>query len=159
MELFPRSTRGSRTWPHEIEYTMLAYMTLVNTQTILVYLQWSYMKILLIDEARRAKYISRILKLLEHFTFLIRASNVVKTWCLILQVVAVYSGLLLLKKSFYAFFLTAVYLAVILLVYYTTNKRLGSVSTTSPPRPAFIWGPALNWENTVSALRIYFMSR
>ena len=52
------------------------------------------MKILLTDEARRAKYISRILKLLEHFYFYvlhlrIRASNVVKTWCLILQVVHV----------------------------------------------------------------------
>ena len=47
---------------------------------------------------------------------------------------AVYSSLLLLKKSFYAFFLTAVYLAFIPLVYYTTNKRLGGVSTTSPPR-------------------------
>ena len=48
----------------------------------------------LTDEVRRARYISRILKLLEHFyflhfTFLIRASNVVKTWCLILQVVLV----------------------------------------------------------------------
>ena len=46
------------------------------------------------EEARRAKYISRNLKLLEHFyffhfTFLIRASNVVKTWHLILQVVQV----------------------------------------------------------------------
>ena len=46
-----------------------------------------------------------------------------------------YSSLLLLKKCFYAFFLTAVYLAFIPLVYYTTNKRLGGVSTTSPPRP------------------------
>ena len=48
----------------------------------------------LTEEARRARYISRILKLLEHFyflhfTFLIRASNVVKTWRLILQVVLV----------------------------------------------------------------------
>ena len=31
----------------------------------------SYMKILLTDETRRAKYISRILKLLEHFYFYI----------------------------------------------------------------------------------------
>ena len=31
------------------------------------------------DEARRAKYISRILNLFLHFTFLIRASNVAKT--------------------------------------------------------------------------------
>ena len=37
------------------------------------------MKILLTDEARRAKYISRILKLHFSFTFPIRASNVVKT--------------------------------------------------------------------------------
>ena len=81
MELFPRSTRGSRTWPHEIEYTMLAYMTLVNTQTILVYLQWSYMKTLLIDEARRAKYISRILKLLEHFYFYILHFLYVRRMC------------------------------------------------------------------------------
>ena len=49
------------------------------------------------DEARRAKYISRILKLFYylllflflHFTCRVRASNVVKTWCLILQVVQV----------------------------------------------------------------------
>ena len=33
------------------------------------YFSASYMKILLTDEARRAKYISRILKLLEHFYF------------------------------------------------------------------------------------------
>ena len=31
MELFPRSTRGNRTWPLKLEYTMLAYMTLANT--------------------------------------------------------------------------------------------------------------------------------
>ena len=31
MELFPRSTRGSRTWPLKLEYTMLAYMILANT--------------------------------------------------------------------------------------------------------------------------------
>ena len=50
------------------------------------------MKILLTDEARKAKYISSIFKtfrifLFLRFTFRIRASNVVKTWCLILQVV------------------------------------------------------------------------
>ena len=56
---------------------------------------------------------------------------------------AVYSSLLLLKKSFYAFFLTAVYLAFIPLVYYTTNKRLGGVSTTSPPRPGVYSGPGV----------------
>ena len=39
----------------------------------------------------RAKYISRILNLFLHFTFLIRASNVAKTWCLTLQVVQVYA--------------------------------------------------------------------
>ena len=33
------------------------------------YFSASYMKILLTDNARRAKYISRILKLLEHFYF------------------------------------------------------------------------------------------
>ena len=54
---------------------------------------------------------------------------------------AVYLSLLLLKKSFYAFFLTAVYLAFIPLVYYTTNKHLGGVSTTSPPRPGIYLGP------------------
>ena len=58
------------------------------------YFSASYMEILLTDEARRVKYISRILKLLEHFlllhfTFHIHASNVVKTWRLILQVVQV----------------------------------------------------------------------
>ena len=51
------------------------------------------------------------------------------------------------------------WLPFLLLVYYTTNKRLGDVSTTSPPRPAFIRDPDLNRENTVSALRIYFISR
>ena len=71
---------------------------------------------------------------------------------------AVYSGLLLLKKSFFMPFSLQSWLSFIPLVYYTTNKRLGDVSTTSPPRPAFIRGPALNRENTVSALRIYFIS-
>ena len=56
---------------------------------------------------------------------------------------------------FYAFFFSFLFIFIIPQI----NKRLGSVSTTSPPRPAFIWGPALNWENTISALRIYFMSR
>ena len=56
---------------------------------------------------------------------------------------AVYSSLLLLKKSFYAFFSTAVYLAFIPLVYYTTNKLLGGVSTTSPPRPGVYSGPGV----------------
>ena len=46
----------------------VAYMTLANTQTILVHLTW---RVLLIDEAQRAKYISKILKLLEHFYFYI----------------------------------------------------------------------------------------
>ena len=57
---------------------------------------------------------------------------------------AVYSSLLLLKKSFYAFFLTAVYLDFIPLVHYTTDKRLGGgVSTTSPPRPGVYLGPGV----------------
>ena len=47
---------------------MLACMTLVNMQTVLMHLR-SYMKILLTDEARRVKYILRILKL--HFYFYI----------------------------------------------------------------------------------------
>ena len=59
---------------------MLAYM---STGEHADYLSASYMKISLTDEARRAKYISRILKLqflFLHFTFLEkRASNVVKT--------------------------------------------------------------------------------
>ena len=33
--LFPHSTHSSCTWSRKIEYTMLAYMTLANTQTIL----------------------------------------------------------------------------------------------------------------------------
>ena len=63
---------------------------------------------------------------------------------------AFFSGLLLLKKSFYPLFLTAMYLALIPLVYYTTNKRLGGgggggggVSTTSPPRPGVYSGPGV----------------
>ena len=55
---------------------------------------------------------------------------------------AVFLGFLLLKKSFYAFFLTAVYLACS--ASYTTNKRLGGVSTTSPPRPGVYSGPGVN---------------
>ena len=63
---------------------------------------------------------------------------------------AVYSSLLLLKKSFYAFFWTAVYLDFIPLVHYTTDKRLGGVYLQLPLQdPAFIWGLALNWQNTV----------
>ena len=58
------------------------------------YFSASYMKILLTDKARRTKYISRILNILEHFAFLICASNVVKTWCLILQVVQLAHSLL-----------------------------------------------------------------
>ena len=41
MELIPRSARDSRTWPREISYSMLAYMTSENTQTILMYLTWT----------------------------------------------------------------------------------------------------------------------
>ena len=63
---------------------------------------------------------------------------------------AVYSSLLLLKKSFYAFFLTAVYLAFIPLVYYTINKRLGVYLQLPLQDPAFILDQALNQENTVT---------
>ena len=63
------------------------------------------------------------------------------------------------EKVFFMCFSWQPWLPFIPLVYYTTNKRLGGVSTSSPPRLAFIRGPALNRENTVSALRIYFISR
>ena len=90
MELFPRSTRGSRTWPREIEYTILAYMTLANTQTILVHLTWKFYWLTrgLESEMYFEDFkTSRKFLLFLHFTFLIRAWNVVKTWWLILQVV------------------------------------------------------------------------
>ena len=38
VELFARSMRGSRTGPREVEYTMLAHMTLANMQPFLVHL-------------------------------------------------------------------------------------------------------------------------
>ena len=76
---------------------------------------------------------------------------------------AVYSGLLLLKKSFFnAFFVTAVapLYTVSLLLIPQINVR-GGVSTTSKfaSKTGVYSGPALNRENTVSALRIYFIRR
>ena len=58
---------------------------------------------------------------------------------------AFYSGLLLLKKSFYAFFLTAVHLAFIPLVYYTTNKRWGRCIYNFPSNstPGVFSGPGV----------------
>ena len=65
MELFPGSTRRGRTW------TRVHHVDLHDTGEHPDYFSPSYMKILLTDEARRAKYISRILKLLEHLYFYI----------------------------------------------------------------------------------------
>ena len=53
---------------------------------------------------------------------------------------AFFSGLLLLKKSFYPLFLTAMYLALIPLVYYTTNKRLGGCIYNFPSKTRCLFG-------------------
>ena len=53
---------------------------------------------------------------------------------------AVYSSLLLLKKSFYAFFLTAVYLDFIPLVHYTTDRRLGGCIYNFPSKTRRLFG-------------------
>ena len=58
----------SRTWPRK---SRIHQVGLHETGEHADYFSASYMKILLTDEAQRAKYISRILKLLEHFYFYI----------------------------------------------------------------------------------------
>ena len=78
MELFPRSTRGSRTWPRKIEYAMLAYMTLANTQTILVHLTWKFHWLTRLEERNIFRGFS---KLLEHFYFyILHFIYVRRTW-------------------------------------------------------------------------------